>query len=60
MVFALVSHLSLYLVQLVALRDAGVSDAEVSWAAVLAAFAFARLATAIPFTPAGSGSSRWC
>jgi uncharacterized protein (TIRG00374 family) len=52
---SLVSHLSLYLVLLVALRDVGVSDAEVSWAQVLAVFAFARLATAIPLTPGGLG-----
>ena len=51
----LVSHLSLYLVLLVTLRQVGVSDAEVSWAEVLAVFAFARLATAIPFTPGGAG-----
>ncbi|HSK37301.1 MAG TPA: lysylphosphatidylglycerol synthase transmembrane domain-containing protein [Actinomycetota bacterium] len=49
------SHLSLYLVLLVCLRDVGVSDAEVNWAEVLAVFAFARLATAIPFTPGGAG-----
>ena len=48
----LLSHLSLYLVLLVALRFLGVSDAEVGWAEVLAVFAFARLLTAIPFTPA--------
>ena len=47
-VTSLVSHLSLYLVLLVTLRDVGVSDAEVSWAEILAVFAFARLATAIP------------
>ena len=35
-VTSLVSHLSLYLVLLVCLRDAGVSDAEVGWAEVLA------------------------
>ena len=52
---SLVSHLSLYLVLLVALRDVGVSNAEVGWAEVLAVFAFARLATAIPFTPGGAG-----
>jgi putative heme transporter len=50
-----VSHLSLYLVLLVALRAVGVSDAEVGWAEVLAVFAFARLATAIPLTPGGAG-----
>jgi putative heme transporter len=54
-VTSLVSHLSLYLVLLVALRDVGVSDTEVGWAEVLAAFAFARLATAIPLTPGGVG-----
>jgi uncharacterized protein (TIRG00374 family) len=54
-VTSLVSHLSLYLVLLVALRDVGVSDAEVGWAEVLAVFAFARLATAIPITPGGAG-----
>jgi uncharacterized protein (TIRG00374 family) len=51
----LVSHLSLYVVLLVALRAVGVSDAEVGWAEVLAVFAFARLATAIPITPGGAG-----
>ena len=50
-----VSHLSLYLVLLVSLRDVGVSDAEVGWAEVLAVFAFARLATAVPITPGGAG-----
>ena len=54
-VTSLVSHVSLYLVLLVALRHMGVSDAEVSWAEILAVFAFARLATAIPFTPGGAG-----
>jgi putative heme transporter len=54
-VWSLVSHLSLYAVLLVALRDVGVSDAEVGWAEVLAVFAFARLATAIPLTPGGLG-----
>jgi putative heme transporter len=57
---SLVSHLSLYLVLLVTLRQVGVSAAEVSWAEVLAVFAFARLATAIPSLPAGPGSSRPC
>jgi uncharacterized membrane protein YbhN (UPF0104 family) len=54
-VTSLVSHLSLYLVLLVALRDVGVSNSQVGWAEVLAVFAFARLATAIPFTPGGVG-----
>ena len=54
-VASLLSHLSLYLVLLVALRQVGVSEVEVSWAEVLAVFAFARLATAVPFTPGGVG-----
>ena len=51
----LISHLSLYLVLLLALRSLGVSDAEVNWAQVLGVFAFARLLTAIPITPGGLG-----
>ena len=54
-VVSLVSHLSLYAVLLLALRHVGVSEAEVSWVEVLAVFAFARLATAVPFTPGGLG-----
>jgi putative heme transporter len=54
-VATLVSHLSLYLVLLVSLRQVGISDAEVAWVQVLAVFAFARLATAVPFTPGGAG-----
>ena len=50
-----VSHLSLFLVLLLALRFAGVSASEVAWTEVLAVFAFARLLTAIPFTPGGLG-----
>ena len=49
------SHLSLYLVLVVSLRQVGVSDDEVSWAVVLAAFAFGRLLTAVPITPGGLG-----
>jgi uncharacterized protein (TIRG00374 family) len=52
---SLVSHLSLYAVLLLALRHVGVGEAEVGWAEVLAVFAFARLATAIPITPGGAG-----
>lgn len=54
-VATLVSHLSLYLVLLVALRHVGVSEDEVSWIQVLAAFAFGRLVTALPITPGGIG-----
>ena len=51
----MVSHLSLYLVLLLALRHIGVSNDDVDWAEVLAVFAFARLVTAIPLTPVGIG-----
>jgi putative heme transporter len=54
-VTSLVSHLSLYAVLLVCLRDVGVSNSQVGWAEVLAVFAFARLVTAIPITPGGAG-----
>jgi uncharacterized membrane protein YbhN (UPF0104 family) len=54
-VTTLISHLSLFLVLLVALRNVGVSDDEVSWAKVLAAFAFVRLLSAVPLTPGGLG-----
>lgn len=50
-----VSHLSLFLVLLLALRFVGVTSAQVSWLEALAVFAFARLLTAIPFTPGGLG-----
>jgi uncharacterized protein (TIRG00374 family) len=51
----LLSHISLYLVLLVALRHVGVSQEELSWIAVLAAFAFVRLISALPLTPGGVG-----
>ena len=54
-VATVVSHLSLYLVLLLALRHVGVSDDEVRWAEVLAVFAFVRLLSAIPLTPGGLG-----
>lgn len=50
-----VSQLSLYLVFLASLRFAGVSDSTVSWAHVLAVFAFVRLGTAIPIIPGNVG-----
>ncbi len=52
---ALVSHLSLYLVLLTALRHVGISEEEVGWVAVLAAYAFVRLISALPITPGGVG-----
>lgn len=54
-VATLTSHVSLYLVLLVALRHVGVAEVEVSWARVLAAFAFVRLISALPVTPGGLG-----
>ena len=54
-VATLLSHISLYLVLLVALRHVGVSQEELSWITVLAAFAFVRLISALPVTPGGVG-----
>jgi uncharacterized membrane protein YbhN (UPF0104 family) len=51
----LVSHLSLFLVLLLSLRFVGVDGDQVSLAEALAVFAFARLLTAVPFTPGGLG-----
>jgi uncharacterized membrane protein YbhN (UPF0104 family) len=51
----LVSHLSLFVVLLLALRFTGVTSAQVTWTEALAVFALARLLTAIPFTPGGVG-----
>lgn len=51
----LVGHVSLFLVLLASLRATGVSAAEVGAAEALAVFAFARLATAVPFSPGGLG-----
>jgi putative heme transporter len=54
-VTTIVSHLTLWLVLLMALRDVGVSNQEVSWEQTLAVFAFARLLSAAPITPGGVG-----
>jgi putative heme transporter len=54
-VSTVVSHVSLFVVLLVALRITGVPAADVGWAEALAVFAFARLVTAIPVTPGGVG-----
>jgi uncharacterized membrane protein YbhN (UPF0104 family) len=51
----LVSHLSLFLVLLLALRHVGVSEAEVSLVEALAAFSLVRLLSAVPITPGGLG-----
>ena len=50
-----ISHLSLYLVLLLALRHMDVSEQMVSWAQVLAVFSLTRLVTALPITPGGLG-----
>jgi uncharacterized protein (TIRG00374 family) len=52
---SVVSHLSLFLVLLLALRFCGVTSEQVGWTQALAVFAFARLLTAVPFTPGGLG-----
>jgi uncharacterized protein (TIRG00374 family) len=54
-VTTIVSHLTLWFVLLLALRDVGVSNQEVSWQQTLAVFAFARLLSAAPITPGGVG-----
>ena len=54
-VATIASHLSLFLVLLVALRVVGVDADEVGWPAVLLAFALVRLLTAVPITPGGAG-----
>ena len=51
----LTSHLSLFLVLLLALRHVGVSESEVSWVEALAAFALVRPPSAFPVTPGGLG-----
>lgn len=51
----LMSHISLYLVLLIALRHVGVSEQQVEWDEVLGAFAFVRFLSAIPITPGGLG-----
>jgi uncharacterized protein (TIRG00374 family) len=54
-VTALIGHLSLYLVLLVAVRAVGLTEDQVSWTEVMASFAFVRLISAIPITPGGLG-----
>jgi uncharacterized membrane protein YbhN (UPF0104 family) len=48
-------HANLYLLLTVCLRAVGISSQELSLAAILAAFAFGRLVTALPLTPGGLG-----
>ncbi|MDH3680641.1 MAG: lysylphosphatidylglycerol synthase domain-containing protein [Acidimicrobiia bacterium] len=54
-VSSFVSHLSLAIVLLTALRHVGIDQDTVSWIAVLASFAFVRLISALPITPGGVG-----
>jgi uncharacterized membrane protein YbhN (UPF0104 family) len=54
-VTTLVSHISLFLVLLVALRHVGVSNDEVRWQEAFASYAFIRLLSAVPLTPGGLG-----
>ncbi|MGZ8611235.1 MAG: lysylphosphatidylglycerol synthase transmembrane domain-containing protein [Actinomycetota bacterium] len=49
------SHLALWFVLLLSLRDVGISETEVSSLQVLAVFAFGRLIGALPITPGGLG-----
>jgi uncharacterized membrane protein YbhN (UPF0104 family) len=49
------SHLGLYLVLVLAVRDVGISAREVTWAQILGVFAFVRLLSALPITPGGLG-----
>jgi uncharacterized protein (TIRG00374 family) len=49
------THLSLALVLFTCLYANGVTQAQVSWQTTLAAFAFARLLSALPITPGGLG-----
>ena len=51
----IISHLALFLVLLLALRDVGISEHEISTAQVLGVFAFGRLVSALPITPGGLG-----
>jgi uncharacterized membrane protein YbhN (UPF0104 family) len=50
-----VSHLALWFVLVLSLRHVGVAEDEISWAQILAVFAFARLLSAAPITPGGVG-----
>lgn len=54
-VWTVAGHANLYLLLVVCLRAVGVTSAEISLAAALAAFAFGRLVTALPLSPGGLG-----
>ncbi len=53
--WTLAGHLNLAAMLWICVRGAGVASTELSGAAILAAFAFGRLVTAIPITPGGLG-----
>src|SRR5207247_10340720 len=50
-----VSHLGVYLVLGLAVRDVGISAREVTWPQILEVFAVVRLLSALPITPGGLG-----
>jgi len=50
-----VSHLAVFLVLVLAVRDVGISAREVTWPQVLKVFAVVRLLSALPITPGGLG-----
>ena len=54
-VSTVVSHLGVYLVLVLAVRDVGISAREVTWPQVLGVFAVVRLLSALPITPGGLG-----
>jgi uncharacterized protein (TIRG00374 family) len=54
-VAAVVSHLSLYVVLLTAIRCVGIPDDRLGWEKVLTGFALVRLLSALPVTPGGFG-----
>jgi uncharacterized membrane protein YbhN (UPF0104 family) len=54
-VTAVISHLSLFVVLLASLRLVGVTEEQLPWTHVLAAFAFVELLSAVPITPGALG-----
>jgi uncharacterized protein (TIRG00374 family) len=51
----LLSHVGLFFVLLLCLRNLGISESEVSTAQAFAVFSFGRLISALPITPGGLG-----
>jgi uncharacterized membrane protein YbhN (UPF0104 family) len=49
------SHVGLFVVLVLAVRDVGISARELSWSRILGVFAFVRLLSALPITPGGLG-----